>query len=162
MNTTTGRFTIPNDGYYSISFSGALNSLDGSRTWIKLNMKDGKTGEGMNYFLTCSCSFLLYSLVSTSQLFAHIGISDCVLGAGFTSLTFDAKSSKGNKSPKDFTLSTSPMLATLEKLKKNDEIWISVGRKKRGSSLAISMGQPAILNVKMLAEDKIEEEKIFE
>ena len=90
------------------------------------------------------------------------GISDCVLGAGFTSLTFDAKPSKGNNSPKDFTLSTSPMLATLEKLKKNDEIWISVGRKKRGSSLAISMGQPAILNVKMLAEDKIEEEKIFE
>ena len=54
------------------------------------------------------------------------------------------------------------MLATLEKLKKNDEIWISVGRKKRGSSLAISMDQPAILNIKMLAEDKIEEEKIFE
>ena len=111
------------------------------------------------------CRFLQQessSLVSTSQLFALIGISDCVLGAGFSSLTFDAKSSKGNNSPKDFTLSTSPMLATLEKLKKNDEIWISVGRKKRGSSLAISMGQPAILNVKMLAEDKIEEEKLFE
>ena len=61
---------------------------------------------------------------STSQLFAPIAISDCVLGAGFTSLTFDAKSSKGKNSPKDFTLSTSPMLATLEKLKKNDEIWI--------------------------------------
>ena len=51
MNTTTGRFTVPNAGYYSISFSGALNSLDGSRIWIKLNMKDAKTGEGMNFFI---------------------------------------------------------------------------------------------------------------
>ena len=57
MNTTTGRFTVPNAGYYSISFSGALNSLDGSRIWIKLNMKDAKTGEGMNYFLNFPACF---------------------------------------------------------------------------------------------------------
>ena len=59
MNTTTGRFTVPNAGYYSISFSGALNSLDGSRTWIKLNMKDAKTGEGTyELFFNFSCMFL--------------------------------------------------------------------------------------------------------
>ena len=57
MNTTTGRFTVPNAGYYSISFSGALNSLDGSRIWIKLNMKDAKTGEVIVYFLNFPACF---------------------------------------------------------------------------------------------------------
>ena len=94
-------------------------------------------------------------------MFFHcFAILDCVLGAGFTSLSFDRTLPNG--SSKDFTLTTSPTIATLEKLKKNDEIWISIGRKKRGSSLAVSLKQPAILNIKMLAEDKIIEESMFQ
>ena len=71
MNTTTGRFTVPNDGYYSISFSGALNSLDGSRTWMKLNMKDAKTGEGMNYFP--SISYYFHIPKNFLNFFPHAG-----------------------------------------------------------------------------------------
>ena len=51
MDTNSGRFTIPQDGYYSISFSGSLKSIDGSRIWLNLNMKDSKTGEG-KYLIT--------------------------------------------------------------------------------------------------------------
>ena len=54
------------------------------------------------------------------------------------------------------------MISTLEKLKKNDEIWISVGRKKRGSALSVSFGQPAVLNIKMVAEDQMKVEPMFQ
>ena len=52
MDTNSGRFTIPQDGYYSISFSGSLKSIDGSRIWLNLNMKDSKTGEGRKSIIT--------------------------------------------------------------------------------------------------------------
>ena len=54
------------------------------------------------------------------------------------------------------------MISTLEKLRKNDEIWISVGRKRRGSALSVSLGQPAVLNIKMVAEDQLQEESMFQ
>ena len=44
MDQNTGYFTVPESGYYYMTFSGILRSYEGSRIWINLNMRD-ETGE---------------------------------------------------------------------------------------------------------------------
>ena len=113
MDQNTGYFTVPEDGYYYMTFSGILRSYEGSRIWINLNMRDD-SGE------------------------------DCVIGAAFSGLYHKEK-------PENYYLHTSPSLTTLEKLKKNTLIWVSVGRRDFNSALVTDAFTSAQFHVKMVA-----------
>ena len=69
---------------------------------------------------------------------------DCVIGAAFSGLYH-------TENPKNYYLHTSPSLTSLEKLKKNDLIWISVGRRDFNSALITTQLMSAQLHIKMVA-----------
>ena len=67
-----------------------------------------------------------------------------MIGAGFTGLY---------QNPKEVILvQTYPSLTTIEKLQKNDQIWISIGRKNADSSMSTNLQIPALFSVKMIAK----------
>ena len=109
-----GIFTAPKDGYYFITFSGTLESDQGSRIWINICKK------------------------SQSQ--------ESVVGAGFTGLYHNL----GKDSVGGLVLQTHPTITTIEKLNKNDQIWVSVGRNRAESTLRTSQKNPALLTIKMI------------
>jgi hypothetical protein len=39
VDTKSGHVTIPEDGYYELSFSGALKTFAGKRIWVTLGKK---------------------------------------------------------------------------------------------------------------------------
>lgn len=45
FDDSTTRFKVPVNGFYAISFSAVLQSIQGSRIWIHLNMKDVENGQ---------------------------------------------------------------------------------------------------------------------
>jgi len=114
VSQDSGRFTAPKDGYYFITFSGTLDSDQGSRIWINICKK------------------------SQNQ--------ESVVGAGFTGLYHNL----GEESVEGLVLQTHPTITTIEKLKKNDQIWVSVGRNQAESMLKTSQKNPALLTIKML------------
>ena len=75
-------------------------------------------------------------------------ISDCVLGAGFSGLYFKEES-------QEISLKTTQTISTFEKLKKDDQVWVSIGRRKLGSALNVDTKQPAVFSIKLVAEQEL-------
>ena len=73
---------------------------------------------------------------------------DCILASAFAGMEFK----KGQNSVENLT--TSPNILTLEKLEKDQEIWVSVGRRKYESGLSVDILQPANFNVKLIEKMK--------
>ena len=69
-----------------------------------------------------------------------------VIGAGFSGVYH-------KENPSGMIVQTSPSVSTLEKLNKDDKIWISIGRKSLGSALIAHADSPALFNVKFIASD---------
>lgn len=45
VNTKSGLVTVPQDGFYEITFTGALKTYDAKRIWVTI-MKKSKDGKG--------------------------------------------------------------------------------------------------------------------
>ncbi len=75
------------------------------------------------------------------------GLTEKVFGAGFSAIYYDK-----SKTSLDLMM-TSPTMASIEKLKKGDEIFVVVGRKQRGSDIVPSTLRTIHFSVEMLAPD---------
>lgn len=92
-----------------------------------------------------------------SRIWIHLNMKDaqtgedCVLGAAFSGLyTDDEQIDKADV----LSLTTSTSLTALERLKKGDEIWVSIGRAEIGSAMIVRDEQPAVLTIKLVATNQ--------